>query len=302
MTFTTKTAILTAILLWASAYVGIRAGLQFYSPEGLALLRYLIASLVMGLVYFNLQERSQIRLQDKIKLMLVGVIGIGVYNITLNRGELEVSSGLASFITNVSPIVTTMMAVMFLGEQLNVQRILGLVVSVLGIMMIAYGEVGSFQLSDSMMYMLAAMIASSCYSLMQKPFLKLCNATEATAYVIWGGTLFLMMYFSSMLHDVTHAPLSATLIVVYLGIFPAAIAYLAWSYVLQRLTVSQTVSYMFVIPFGTTLMGWALLHEVPAMLSALGALIAIAGVWLVNQSYQETFAPEFEPEAEAKAA
>src|SRR3990167_6592821 len=247
MTFTTKTAILTAILLWASAYVGIRAGLQFYSPEGLALLRYLIASLVMGLVYFNLQERSQIRLQDKIKLMLVGVIGIGVYNITLNRGELEVSSGLASFITNVSPIVTTMMAAMFLGEQLNVQRILGLVVSVLGIMMIAYGEVGSFQLSDSMMYMLAAMIASSCYSLMQKPFLKLCNATEATAYVIWGGTLFLMMYFSSMLHDVTHAPLSATLIVVYLGIFPAAIAYLAWSYVLQRLTVSQTVSYMFVI-------------------------------------------------------
>ncbi|MCC2667478.1 MAG: eamA, partial [Gammaproteobacteria bacterium] len=44
LTLKTKLALLTTVVLWASAFVAIRAGLQGYSPGGLALLRFLIAS------------------------------------------------------------------------------------------------------------------------------------------------------------------------------------------------------------------------------------------------------------------
>ncbi len=66
----TKIAVATAIILWASAFVGIRAGLHGYSPEGLALLRFLVASIVMGLFYFCSTKTKVISLRDKIGLVL----------------------------------------------------------------------------------------------------------------------------------------------------------------------------------------------------------------------------------------
>lgn len=301
MTQRIRLAIIAAVLLWASAFVGIRAGLQDYSPEGLALLRYLIASVTMAVFYYNQSEPSEISIADRVKLILVGVIGIGIYNITLNYGEMQVSSGVASFITAQAPVLTTIFAVLFLGESLTLQRILGFVVSIVGVTLIAYGEIGAFELSVSLSYVLAAMLCGSCYSIMQKPFLKKYTAIEATTYVVWGGTLFLMIYLPKLTEDVMQASLAGTLTVVYLGIFPAALAYIAWSYILQRMSVAHTVSYLYLMPFAAAIMGWLLLDEAPALISVLGALVAIAGVWLVNQSYKarSDSEPVLDPEAEA---
>jgi drug/metabolite transporter (DMT)-like permease len=306
MTHKIRAALAVAIILWASAFVGIRAGLQDYSPEGLALLRYLVASVVMSIVYFNLPVRSQISLIDKLKLLSVGAIGIGFYNLTLNHGEVSVASGVASFITSQSPVITTIFAVMFLGETLTLQRVLGFLISMAGVTFIAYGEIGSFHLTVSMMYVLAALLSGSCYSIMQKPFLKKYHAIDATTYVIWGGTLFLLSCYPQMQHDIANASWTGTMTVVYLGIFPASLAYVAWSYVLQNLSVSHVVSYLYVMPFAAALLGWMLLGETPAAISVIGAVISIAGVWLVNQSYQSGAMPEIdvddEPEPDVETA
>lgn len=294
-----RAAIAVAIILWASAFVGIRAGLHEYSPEGLALLRYLVASALMGAIYFNMSHRNHIDLVDKLKLFVIGIIGIGVYSLMLNYGEISVSSGVASFITAQSPALTAIFAIIFLGETLTLQRVVGFLVSMVGVVCIAYGEIGEFTLTSGLLYVLGAMLAGSCYSIMQKPLLKKYSAIEATTYVIWGGTLFLLFQAGKLEHDVVNASMSATLTVVYLGVFPAALAYIAWNYVLQNMSVSHTVSYMYTMPFAAAIMGWLLLGENPAFVSVVGALIAIAGVWLVNQSYQTEIVVEDEPEREA---
>tara|TARA_R110000868_G_scaffold6011_10_gene34958 strand:- start:359 stop:1255 length:897 start_codon:yes stop_codon:yes gene_type:complete len=288
----TTIALWVAIILWASAFVGIRAGLNGYSPEGLALLRYLVASFVMMIIYYSMPQRTAMPLADRVGLLLVGAVGIGLYNLTLNNGELAVSSGVASFITSQSPVVTTIFAILFLGEGLSAKRFLGFIVSLLGVIIIAYGEIGKFEMTTGMTYIIVALIAGSCFSIMQKPFLKKYNAIEATAYAVWGGTLFLLFYSSHLQYDVMHASMRATLVVIYLGIFPASLAYVAWCYTLTKLSVSHTVSYLYVLPFVTALMGWVFMGEAPAFISMMGALIAIGGVWLVNQSYKSVPVPE----------
>jgi drug/metabolite transporter (DMT)-like permease len=289
MSLRTKIALLVALLLWSSAYVAIRAGLADYSPEGLALLRYLVASACMGVVYFRLPNRSDIHLKDKLGLLLLGVIGIGLYNITLNSGELTVESGVSSFIIAQSPVLTVIIAATFLGEKINALRIIGFVVSIIGVALITMGTSKAdhvFHWTLGLTYMLGATFASSIYSLWQKPYLKKYHAIEATTYVIWGGTLFLMLYFPKLHHDVLHASLHTTLTVIYLGIFPAAIGYLAWSYALANIPASQATSYLYFTPFVTMLIAWVWLGEIPVMLTIAGGLTAIVGVWIVNHSYK----------------
>lgn len=283
----TKVAITAAILFWASAFVGIRAGLHGYSPEGLALLRFMVASLVMGIFYFCARPANSLSLKDKLGLMMVGLIGIGVYNVTLNYGEIAVSSGVASFIIAQSPVLTTAFAVLFLGEKLTLTRVSGFIISLIGVTIIAYGEIGKFELTSGLIYVLIAMASGSVYNIMQKPYTKKYSAVQTATYIIWGGTLSMLVFLPKMQFDITHADLSYTLIVIYLGIFPAALAYLAWSYTLQNLSVSHAVSYLYLLPFVTAIMGWLVLGEVPAFISIMGALIAVGGVWLVGQSYQK---------------
>src|SRR3990167_4544856 len=116
-----KLALVVAITFWASAFVAIRAALQGgYSPGGLALMRYLIASL--------------------------GMVGIGCYNVTLNYSELTVPSGMASFIVSQSPLITTLLAVLFLNERIYAIGVLGFLVSIFGVALMTLGEQGGFQI------------------------------------------------------------------------------------------------------------------------------------------------------------
>lgn len=282
----TRLAVLIALILWASAYVGIRAGLHAYSPEGLALLRYLVASAVMVFIYYFRSERNVIKWQDKCGLLLVGIIGIGLYNVNLNYGEMTVSSGVASFIVGLAPIFSAMLAIIFLRERVTATRVLGFLICMLGVTIIAYGEMGEFKLTQGMLYVVAAMFSGGLYSFLSKYYTKKCTAIESASYVIWGGTLFCLIFLPFLQVDLHHAPLFYTAVVIYLGIFPAALAYLAWNYILGQLTVSQSVSFLYLLPFITSFMGWLLLDEVPSSISVSGAFIALCGVWVVNKSYQ----------------
>lgn len=286
MSNTVKMAILIAITLWASAFVGIREGLHEYSPEGLALLRYLVASALMGIIYFHSSNRNEMSWRDRFALLATGVIGIGIYNITLNHGEEVITSGMASFITSQSPIITTIFAVIFLGEKLNFYRAAGFIVSIMGMALITAGEMGGFKWDMSMTYILLATLSGSFYTIMQKPFLKKFHVIEATTYVMWGGTLFLMLYTPQMIHDLRTASFSSTMMVIYLGVFPAALGYLAWSYALANIPATRAVSFLYFMPFLATLLGWILLGEAPLLISIVGGLLAIVGVWLVNRSYR----------------
>lgn len=291
MTNKLKLTILLTIFLWASAFVGIREGLHGYSPEGLALFRYMIASVCMAIIYLKLPHRNVMPWKDRLKLFAIGVIAIGVYNITLNYGELIVPSGVSSFIVSQSPLITAILAMLFLGESFTVLRACGFFISLIGITIIAIGDMHGFNWDVSLMYVLIATVSGGLYTVLQKPFLKKYHAVEATTYVFWGGTLFLMIYFPHLKFDLTHASWLETSTVVYLGIFPAAIAYVGWTYILANMPASRAVSYLYAMPFVATFLGWICLAEVPVIWTLFGGLIAITGVWMVNLSYQSSATP-----------
>lgn len=280
----TKMALAIAIILWASSFVGIRAGLEGYSPGALALLRYLIASLCMLFVYLRLPTKARFERTDFCLLLLFGAIGLGLYNVALNYGELTVPSGIASFIISQSPLITVIIAVTYFGEAFSIFTLVGVLISILGVGIISIGEHGSIHLGSGMVAILIATLVNSLYSNLQKPFLNKYHAIDVTVFIIWGCTLALLIYLPNLIHEIPHASVHATLSAIYLGIFPAAIAYLAWSYALAEIPASRAVSFLYFMPIIATLLGWLWLGEMPGILSLMGGLIALLGVWVANRN------------------
>lgn len=287
LTLKTKLAILTTVVLWGSAFVAIRAALESYSPGGLALLRLLVSSIAIYFVLFrSRKERTPIQKRDLFRVLFAGAIGIGFYNIALNYGEILVPSGMASFIVSQIPVVTTLLAIVFLGEKINRIGVLGMCLSAIGVGLIALGHKGEFGFYVSIVYVIFACFAVGCYNILQKPLLQKYKAMHLTAYAIWGATLVLLVFIPNLIHDLQHTTFKATAIVFYLGLFPGVIGYTTWSYALSTIPASRAASFLYFMPVFATLIGWIWLDEVPAFIALVGAFVALLGVWVVNHSYK----------------
>ncbi|MDR3491790.1 MAG: DMT family transporter [Gammaproteobacteria bacterium] len=287
----TKLALFVSIILWSSAFVGIRISLTGYTPGSLALFRFLIAAICLYFICLYLPKRKKIKMKDKLILLFIGAITVGGYHVALNYGELSVSAGISSFIISQSPVFTTLLAIIFLKERINFLGMFGMLISIFGVSMILFGNPEKINFTIGSLYILISAFLGSVYSVVQKYFIDRYNAIEVTSYLVWGAAIILLLYSIPLSHEILQASYTATWSVIYLGIFPAAIAYLTWSHVLANMPASRAVNYLYWMPIIASFLGWIFLDEIPTLLSLLGGIIALLGVWVLNHSYKKITMP-----------
>ncbi len=281
--FTSRTLVTLAftLVVWASAFAGIRAGLRGYSPANLAIVRFLVASLVLA-VYAVVAHFRRPELRDIPGLVLTGAIGITFYNLAVNYGETRVTAGAASLLIASTPIWTALAARFWLHEKLTVMGWCGVFVSFAGVAMIAAGESGGLRLSVQALFILAAAVTSALYMILQKHYLGRYSALEVTAYSVWFGTALMLPFGSGLLQTLRSAPGATTLAVIYLGVFPGALAYVGWAYVISHGSPGRTSTLLYIIPIVAIGIAWIWLGEVPRAISLVGGGIALGGVVMVN--------------------
>jgi drug/metabolite transporter (DMT)-like permease len=274
-------AALITVVFWGSAFAGIRAGLHSYSPTHLALLRFLSASTVLALIVARPRMRRP-ALRDVPLVGLLGLLGFAFYNIALNIGEQSIPSGPAALLIQTLPIWTALAAILFLGERLRTWGWIGIAVSFAGALVIALGKGSGITLSWGAGLILLASVSASAYNIIQKTMLDRYRPLEITTWAIWAGTLLLLPFAGGLIGEMRAAPIGDTLAVVYLGVGPAALAYVTWAVVLSRLPASRASSILFVVPVVAFLVGWVWLGEAPTIIDLAGGILAMGGVALVN--------------------
>ena len=285
-----------AIVFWASAYVGIRYAVVYLSPGVLGLLRYAVAAVVMGIVYLNLKEKTKFNLKEGLFIFFAGAVGIGVYNVAVNQGELTVPAGIACFIVTTMPVFASLAAVFIFKERMTKKGILGLFLSLLGVLLIAISKEslsGQNVLSNlsniwgrdhlaGIGFLLFAVLCAVFYSLMQKKLLKKFKPTELTCLCIFSAFLIQLVFAPEAYLALKTAHVGLLVCVVFLGVFSGALAYLCFNLALSRFSVGQATTGLFAMPFFAMLLGWVVLGESVSWLGFLGGCLALSGPVLLR--------------------
>lgn len=284
------------VVLWASAFVAIRSAGAHFSPGALALGRMFFGTLV--LVALLLIRREGLPARGAWPgIVVTGVLWFGVYMVALNWGEQEVDAGTAAMVVNVGPVLIAVLSGWLLHEGFKPRVLAGIAVSFAGAVVVGLSMSGDG--STSVLGVLLCVVAAISYSIAvvaQKPALRHGTALQVTTFGCLIGFVACLPFTGQFVSQVGDAPLSATLNVIYLGVFPTGLAFLTWAYALARTTAAKMGATTYVVPALVILMSWLLLSEVPGWLTFAGGALCLAGV-AISRTKPRKPSPAQEPVA-----
>lgn len=277
----TLTAIAVALLTWSSAYAAIAYALASFTPGEVAFARLAIGSLCFAALLAIRRVPLPAR-RDWLQLALLGVIGLSVYHLCLNYAETRIASGTASILIALVPAATAAVSAIWLHERLSPRTLTGLGVALVGVVLVVLASGKEVKFQPMAALVLLSVLASAVFFVGQKPLFARNSMLGVTAFTFFAGTLGALPFAGGMTSALHAAPWSHVAALVYLGVAPTFVGYLAWNMALRRASASQLSSFIYFSPPIAVFIGWFWLGEHPGLLTLAGGVITVAGVALAN--------------------
>jgi len=269
------------LIVWSSSYAAISYGLQLFTPGEIALMRFVIASLVLA-VPVALGKIKLPPKQDWPALALLSVIGNLFYQLSLGYSMTRLSAGAAAVVISTVPSVTAVLAMLRLKEHISTRAAIGLGVAFLGTLLVTLGGGDSIHFEPMAFLVFVAVLCSATYFVFQKPLLKRTDAAGFTAASLFVATVLFLPFGTALPGKLMTAPWRQLLSILYLALFPTIVGFGCWSFALARAPASRVASFLYLQPLIGCLIAWLWLGEIPTWLTVVGGVIAILGVVLAT--------------------
>ncbi len=237
---------LLTVVAWGTNFIAIYVGLQQLPPFLFCTVRFALSALPF--VFFLPRPQAPVKL----------IISYGLFNFVLQFGllftsiKLGLSPGLSSLIMQVQVFFSIVLAFFFFGEKTRLFKIIGSVISFIGIGIVAFNINGKV----TIMGLLLTLLASFSWAL-GNMFTKKVNAESPLALVVWGNLvafpfMAVLSYFIdgtlvivNTLQNLSWVTVGAVAYVVYVSTF---FGYGIWGYLLKKYATSVVVPFTLLIP------------------------------------------------------
>ncbi|HEU4629703.1 MAG TPA: DMT family transporter [Gemmatimonadaceae bacterium] len=274
-------------VIWGVNFSVVKFGTEVVPPLAFNAARMLLASVALGGLVLASRRRATRR--DVVALLLLGVLGNGVYQYLFVQGVALTRAGNAALVLAATPAFVALIGRVRGVERIGARGALGIALSIAGIGLIVLStsrtHLGGASVGGDLL-VLGACVAWALYTVLLKPYTERVDGVLLSAVTMVGGTVPLTLLAVPALIAAPWATLgwAGTGAVVYSGLGALVLAYLFWYRGVRTLGPTRTAMYSNLQPVIALLVAWAFLAETPAPFQLLGAVLILAGLLLTRRA------------------
>ncbi len=275
---------LLTIIIWGTTFISTKVLLTDFQPVEILFFRFIMGLLALLVVYPH--RLKKVTGKQEFTFAAAGLCGICLYYLLENIALTYTMASNVGVIISVAPFFTAILTHLFIKgeEKLRVNFFLGFAVAMVGIFLISFnGSKLELNPMGDLLALLAALVWA-CYSVLTKKISSYgYNTILTTRRVFIYGILFMipaLFLFDFELEFARFRNPVYMLNIVYLGLGASALCFVTWNFAVKVLGAVKTSIYIYMVPVITIVTSVLILKEPLTILSVIGTLLAIVGLFL----------------------
>jgi drug/metabolite transporter (DMT)-like permease len=274
------------VMVWGSNFVFGKMLVQDFSPALLTMLRLLfIVLFLIGLSSYK-KHFKRINKSDLLAVFFLGIIGVFINQWSFFVGLQTADPTTSALILATTPILTSVLAAIFLKEKLTIRMLLGSIVAIIGIyFVVAKGNLSSLHIDKGLLWIVITMITFAIMIIMTR---LLSHRIDPLSITLYSNVVGLIVSIPFVFLLDTHVHLSSKIsdwsFLIGTAVIVHGIATLIWNNNIRHVDASKASILSNLEPFVAMIMGLILLYKPITGAELLGSLFIVGGV--VLSTYQ----------------
>ncbi len=286
-----RLAALAAVVVWGLSFVATKAALAEMSPVSLIVARFALGVATLVAI-IGVRRQPLLPPADVLPaLAAIAFVGLFLHQMLQVHGLGHTTATRTGWLIGVIPIWTALLSAVMLGERFGPQKIGGLALGTLGvIVLVTRGDVAGVSLDGGTLWgdllVLGSTVTWAVYTVTGRAVLARLGSARTTAAVMTIGLLMFLPWFVATGAWRQWAALSPTGVacVLFLGVVCSGLGYLCWYTALEGLEASQVAAFLYLEPLVTFVSAMVLLGETVHWTTVAGGVLVLAGVAAVERA------------------
>ena len=281
--------------VWSASFLWIKIALEEIGPNTLVAWRVLFGLLFAGGAVL-LQRKAWPRdWTGWLPFLILGVTSVAIPFFLITWGELSIASAVASILNATVPLFTIVIAHLFLqDDRITVQRVIGLFIGFIGVVVLLSEDLLA-GVHGSVLGQAAVILASIFYaasSVYARRKTQSAPGLVRGAAPLVSATVVMWMVAPALESPFKIPQLPITWIaILWLGVLGSGLALILWYYLLHEIGPTRTGMVTYIFPLGGVILGVIFLNEHLSWQLAVGALLIISSIVVVNWQSKKTAKP-----------
>ena len=271
--------------IWGTAFIGIEIAIKQFDFFQVTFARVFIAFLF--LLPFALYKKVLFPKDKKIwkLLILASILNTAIPFSLINAGQVHITSGMSGIMLGFGPFITLLLAhYMTNDEHISKYKLYSVVLGFVALILLLGDNLFALDIKQlqgqglvllaSLSYALSGLFIRKIYGV---SYLNLsCIMFGISSLLLFPMMLYLYRDFHIVLSDSTFA-------LIYLGIFPTAIAFVYRIKLVQEVGIQFMSQVAYLIPIFALFWAWLILDEIPKTITLLALFIVLFGLFIRNK-------------------
>jgi drug/metabolite transporter (DMT)-like permease len=279
-----------AAFIWSGNFIIARKVYQQIPPISLAFYRWLSASIIIiPFAFKQFRKEWPIAKRSWHYLFWASLTGVTLFNTLVYVGAHYTSAiNLALIGTTSSPIMATIMARIFLKEQIGWMKLVGLIVCITGVLFLLcrgnFQHLLTFKFSTGDLWVLSAAFCFAVYNTLVKKKPVTISPINFLFAIFSFGTMMLIPFYLWEINRTTAVVWNKEILlsILYLGLGASVICFWIWNIAISKLGAARTILFGNLIPIFSSLGAVIFLHEQFTWIHIVSMIIVFTGIVLAN--------------------